>query len=313
MTSCWIVTEGLTGTENQCLGVAEALGLMPVIKRVGLAEPWRTLSPWLGFEQERIFTGDRLEPPWPDLLIASGRKSIAASRYIKKKSGGYSYTVQIQDPRCDPSGFDLVAVPAHDPLRGPNVIVTDAAPNRITKQRLDEARADFAPLFSGIRTPRVAVLIGGSSQAYKMTPPIVDTLAASLRDLAETMGLMVTTSRRTGADNERALRQALAQTDAYFWDRQDRNPYLGLLAWADYILVTADSVSMISEAATTGKPVYMVPLLGGTRRFGRFHSSLLARGLIRLFEGRLEPYSYAPLNDAEDVAREIRARVAARR
>src|SRR5262245_41653904 len=125
--TCWIVTEGLAGTENQCLGVAEALGIMPEIKRIRLRQPWKSFSPFLGFEQNMTFSPP-LQPPWPDLLLASGRKSIAASRYIKKASGGRTFTVQIQDPRISPSYFDLVAVPEHDPARGENVIVTAASP-----------------------------------------------------------------------------------------------------------------------------------------------------------------------------------------
>src|SRR5688500_14293031 len=119
MTSCWIVTEaGLTGTENQCRGVAAALGREPAIKRIGLRQPWKSLSPWLGLECGLAFTGDSLRPApdadWPDSLIAAGRKSIAASRYIKKESGGRTFTVQLQHPRVSPRHFDLVALPAHD-------------------------------------------------------------------------------------------------------------------------------------------------------------------------------------------------------
>ena len=121
----------MAGTENQCLGIAEALNIRPVIKRIGLRQPWKFLSPWLGFEGSYSFTGDKLGPPWPDLLLASGRKSVAAARYIKKASGGKTFAVQIQDPRIDPACFDLVAVPAHDPARGDNVLVTTAAPNRL--------------------------------------------------------------------------------------------------------------------------------------------------------------------------------------
>jgi mitochondrial fission protein ELM1 len=106
----WIITEGLAGTENQCLGVAEALGVTPEIKRVSLKQPWKLLSPYLGFEKAASFAPP-LCGPWPDLLIASGRKSIAASRYIKKASGGKTFTVQIQDPRISLAHFDLVAVP----------------------------------------------------------------------------------------------------------------------------------------------------------------------------------------------------------
>ncbi|MEZ5919300.1 MAG: ELM1/GtrOC1 family putative glycosyltransferase [Alphaproteobacteria bacterium] len=99
-----------------------------MVKRIALRQPWKSLSPWLNYECARTFI-PALEPPWPDLLIASGRKSIAASRYIRKMSGGKTLTVQIQDPRTNPAQFDL-AVPAHDPTRGENVLVTTASPNR---------------------------------------------------------------------------------------------------------------------------------------------------------------------------------------
>lgn len=94
MLSCWIVTEGMAGTENQCLGVAEALGIEADVRRISLRQPWRILSPYLGLEFGASFV-PTLTPPWPDLLIASGRKSIAASRYIKRASRGKTFTVQI--------------------------------------------------------------------------------------------------------------------------------------------------------------------------------------------------------------------------
>lgn len=306
MTTCWIVTEGIAGTENQCLGVAEALGVMPEIKRINLRQPWKSLSPYLGFESPATFTGDRLETPWPDLVLASGRKSIAAARYIKKASGGKSFVVQIQDPRVSSKQFDLVAVPAHDPSRGDNVIVTTAAPNRIQNQRLDDARKEFAPTLSKLPEPRVTVLIGGNSKAYQMTQDITSKLAKQLRTLADQgHGLMVTASRRTGTENEKILKEALDHKNIYYWDGSGDNPYFGFLAWADFILVTADSVSMLSEAATTGKPVYMVPLEGGTKRFQAFHDNLLERGIIRRFEDKLTSYDYTSLDDAGLIAKEI--------
>ncbi len=309
MTICWIITEGIAGTENQCLGVAEALGIMPVVKRINLRQPWKSLSPYLKFECARTFTGDELTAPWPDLVLASGRKAIAAARYVRKASGGKSYVVQIQDPRIAPSNFDLVAVPAHDPSRGDNVIVTNAAPNRINETRLQEAREEFSTLLSPLPQPRVAVLIGGNSNAYKMTADITRKLAGELKMLAESgYGLMVTASRRTGAENDRILKEALNHPNVLYWDGKGANPYFGFLGWADYILVTGDSVSMISEAATSGKPVYMIPLEGGTKRFDQFHKGLLEKGAIRRFDGTLEPYTYERLDDAGMIAAEIRKR-----
>ncbi len=300
--------DGLIGTENQCIGVAEALNLKPVIKRIQLRQPWKTLSPYLAFEQSWSFTGDSLAPPWPDIILASGRKSIAASRFIKRHSPNKTYTVQIQDPRINPKYFDLVAVPEHDPTRGDNVLVTQATPNRITQPRLEQARQDFETLLGPLPAPRVAVLIGGNSKAHKLTTETMHTLARDLKELSHNYGLMITTSRRTGTDNKTILEEGLKDTTAYIWDGTGENPYFGFLGWADYIIVTEDSTSMVSESATTGKPVYVVPLEGGTDRFTRFRQGLLDKGLIRLFEGKLEPYDYEPLNDAALVAEEIKKR-----
>lgn len=303
--SCWVVVEeGLAGTENQCLGVAQALGVVPEVRRIRLREPWRSLSPWLGGPQDWSFRPP-LRPPWPDLLLASGRKSIIASLYVKKRSGGKVFTVQIQDPRMDPGRFDLVAVPGHDPTRGDNVVVTTAAPNLITKQRLEEAYHRFSFLM-GLPRPRVAVLIGGSTKVFSLTAGVTRALAERLGAIEG--GLMITASRRTGAENTLYLREALQGKKTYFWDGRGENPYMGFLAWADAIVVTSDSVSMLSEACSTGKPVYLMALEGQSRRLGAFHKSIIDKGMVRNFEGKIEEWHYPPLDDAGLVARAIRAR-----
>lgn len=307
---CWIVTEGMAGTENQCLGVAEALCVTPVVKRISLRQPWKTLSPLLGFEMARTFTPELGGPPWPDLLLASGRKSIAASRYIKRASGGKTFTVQIQDPRIASTAFDLVAVPEHDPARGENVIVTIGAPNRITDLGLAKAKTDFAPLFAMMPAPHIAVLLGGNSKAHTMTPALMEALGRRLAGLQGS--LIITASRRTGDAERTAFLKGLGDHPHWFWDGQGPNPYHGMLAWADYLLVTSDSVSMLSDAATTGKPVYMIPLDGGSPRFDAFHQNMLKHGIIRRFEGRLESWHYEKLADSARIAREIETRMASR-
>ena len=304
--SCWIAVEdGLKGTENQCFGVAEALGVEPVIKHIKLREPWKSLSPMIGFEDGWSFETP-LEPPWPDLLIAGGRKSIAASRFIKKQSGGRTFTVQLQDPRVHPGQFDLVAVPEHDSLRGDNVIVTKATPNRVTQEKLEQAKTAF-PNFEALPSPRVAVLIGGTSKAYTLSPAITKQLCAQLLPLDA--GLMITTSRRTGAVNEAIIRETLGNANHFIWDGHAPNPYFGMLAWADIILVTADSASMLSEACTSGQPVYMIPMEGGHKRFDKLHNNLIQHGALRIFNGTLESWHYEPLQDAKMVADEIRKRM----
>ena len=301
----------MIGTQNQCVGVAEALGVEPVIKTVSLRQPWKALSPWLGFEMACTFAPS-LTPPndasWPDLLIAAGRKSIAAARYIKKQSGGKTFTVQLQDPKTHPDQFDLVAVPHHDPLRGDNVVVTHGAPNRLTPEKLDQAKQEFTPSFKDMPEPRIAVLIGGNSRTHKMTAEIMRQLVADLKalTLAQNASLMVTASRRTGEENLKILQDGLSNTGAYIWDGTGDNPYFGMLGWADHILVTSDSVSMLSDAGTTGKPVHMIPLLGTSSRFDRLYNHLQEIGVMRPFAGNLESWEYEPLRDALMVASAIR-------
>ena len=301
--SCWVISEGMAGTENQCIAVAEQLDVDYETKRITLRQPWKSFSPFIGMERGSSFY-PALNPPWPDLVLASGRKSIAASRFIKRMSEGKSYVVQIQDPRIDPAQFDLVAVPHHDPTRGDNVVVTDASPNRVARSRLKKGLAAF-PQFEIMSSPRVAVLIGGSSKAYTMNERVTNRLASQLRGLDAQ--LMVTSSRRTGAKNEAILRRALP--NAYFYDGEGPNPYFGMLAAADFILVTADSASMLSDACTTGKPVYMIELEGGHPRIDALHKHLQDLGVLRLFEGNLEQFSYEPLNDAKKIADAIRERI----
>lgn len=303
--TCWIVTEGIAGTENQCLGVTESLGLNPEIKRIKLNFPWNLLSPYMGLENSRTCT-PKLAPPWPDLLIASGRKSIAASRYIKKASKGKTFTVQIQDPRTSPKEFDLVAVPAHDRMRSKNVIVTTATPNRISEEKLAKAKKDFTSL-SEIKSPRIAVLIGGKSKTHRLNPEICNKLSDQLSRL--NAGLMVTASRRTGSENRKTIEEGLKNADAYIWEGSGKNPYFGFLAWADYIIVTADSASMLSEAASTGKPTYMIDMEGGSPKFNRLHQNLIDHGAIRKFEGKLEDWTYTPLSDSKMIAEYIKQKI----
>lgn len=303
--TCWIITEGMAGTLNPCIGVANALGLEPVIINLTLAEPWKTLSPYLGFENHAMFS-PRLNAPWPDLLITSGRKSIAAARYIKKMSHGQTETLHIQDPRISPKHFDLIALSAHDPLRAENVIVTSAAPNIITPALLEDAKQNF-PKLSELPSPRIAVLIGGNSKAFTITESIAHRICDDLLSLKA--GLMITCSRRTPEHIRDIFQSKLAYPNHYYWDGSGANPYHAFLAHADYILVTADSVSMISESCSTGKPVFMIPLEGGAKRVNAFHKTLLDQGILRVFEpDKLEKYDYEPLRDADLIANEVKKR-----
>lgn len=315
--SCWVVTDGKIGMENQCLGLAERLGLTPVVKRIKLRAPWKQLSPYLRLGKRFAFSskGDPIAPPWPDLLITTGRLSVPAALRVRNASGRRTVCVHIQDPVLDPDRFDLVVVPRHDEVRGPKIMTTRGGLHRVSPEMLATEADKFRAQFAHLPRPWVAVLIGGANAVYQFSPREMIPLSVQLADVARNQGasLMVTPSRRTGEANLAILQAALHGLPAFLWDGTGPNPYYAMLALADSILVTCDSVNMVSEAATTGKPVHVIHLPGGSDKFNRFHQALQDDGVTRPFTGTLENWSYTPLNDMELVADRVQKILAQKR
>ena len=308
--TCWIVTEGATGMENQCLGLAERLGLPIQVKRLKVAKPWRWLAPrtWGSAFGHLEAGSERLEPPWPRLLIGCGRQSIPFSLAVKRASGGKTFTVQCQNPRIGAEHFDLVIPPEHDEISGPHIFPIIGSPNRVTPAKLTQAKNDFGAMFGAMRSPRVAVLVGGYSKNYgRMGTQEAHELAQALKQIAARGSLMITTSRRTSVETNEILRAELAGTDTYFWDGKEPNPYFAMLAWADAIIVTADSVNMACEAGATGKPVHIFVLPGARAKARRFHAALAARSVARVFTGVIEQWSYTPLDETGRAAAKIKS------
>jgi uncharacterized protein len=308
--------------ENQAVGLAEAMGLKPAVKRVFLKPLWRALTPHImAFKRYAISSkGDQLEAPWPDIVIATGRPSILPALYVKGQSGGRAFLVQIQDPVSLRYRFDRIVVPAHDKVRGENVIPMDGSLHIISRERLAAERARWEARFAHLPSPRVAVLLGGPNARFGMGAAQIAELAGQLKALAaQGWGLLVTGSRRTGAAKMEALRTALEGLPAYVSDGTGDNPYIGMLAHADAVIVTCDSVNMVTEACSTGKPVHVAFLpapgnRGATTRdkFFRFHDSFQKAGRTRPFTGPLERWSYEPLHEMERVARLVQEAYLAR-
>jgi hypothetical protein len=309
----WVLTEGMAGMVTQAVGLAEAVGWPFEEKTVRLQPPWRWLPPryWPGGVMGLDKRSDPLMPPWPDLVISCGRKSIGPALAIKRHSGGHSFCVHIQNPHIRLKAFDLIVAGTHDGLKGDNVIVTKGAIHRVTRERLQEAADQYESALAAMPRPLTTVLIGGPNKVFRMSPDIAADLAAKLAGFAAATGgtLLVTPSRRTGAENTAALQAGLRNSNAEIWDGTGDNPYFGYLAHADQIIATCDSVSMVSEACATGKPVYVFDLPGGSAKFARFHEVLRDDGITRPFEGQPQDWHYAPFDDTARVATEIRRRM----
>lgn len=306
---CWIVSQGLAALEKPSLGLAGALELDADCKKVVLPQPWRSLPP-LPF-----LCGNGYKPPSdlndpPGLVIGCGRQSIMPMIALKRRYTDQVRTIQLQDPRVAPEHFDLVICPEHDRLRGANVLNHLGSLTQITPESLVTERARFPELGAGT-AKRVAVLIGGANKRFSFDRQTADHVVAQLLDLREQgYRLMVTASRRTGADNEAMMRRALAGDGIFFWDGTGENPYLAYLAWADAILVTVDSVNMVSEAASTHKPVYLLGLPGKPGKFGHFHQDMIQRAHARPFTGEIDrDWQPEPFQETQRIAAEVKRRL----
>lgn len=309
----WVLTDGRPGHISQTLGLAEALVPEPIVKRIALRAPYRQASPFLGWASGRALAPDSapLDPPWPDLIVTSGRSALAAALGIQRASRWRTKLVNVQDPGYFRSRFDLIIVPEHDRLTGPNIMVTAGALGRVTSARLTAAASRFGPAYSDLPHPRIAVLVGGANAVFRTPPAVARRIANDLAALAgQGAGLMVTFSRRTGREMEDAIRAALAGTTARIWDGAGENPYFAYLALADHVLATEDSASMVSEAAVTGKPISILALEGGSAKFTRFHAAMATRGATRPFAGRIEPWTYPALDETARAAARVREMLA---
>ncbi len=298
----WIVSNGAIGFETQALGVAEALGVSPVIKRVDQQAPWRWLAPW-----GPVANAGEIVSPWPDLVIAGGRQSIPFARMIRRRARGRTFVAILQHPRVPPSWFDFIWAPAHDRLSGPNVFSTLLSPHRLTPQRLAEEAQRIAPEIAHLPAPRIAVLLGGANAVYRFDEQAAAELGSQLADVAKRYGagLMVTPSRRTGERQAAIIRASIKEVPAVMWNGEGANPYFGYMGSADVVLVTCDSVNMVGEAAATGKPVYVIELDGGSKKRRGFLDAMYAGGAARPFRNVIESWSYAPLNPTGEIAARI--------
>jgi mitochondrial fission protein ELM1 len=312
--SCWAISDGASGNARQADALAEALGVATRVLRVRVRESWAALAPRLTFGARNAIRDDEgraLDPPWPDLAIGCGRRAALATRLLRTWSAGRCFTVQILDPRIDTGAFDVVITPQHDRVQGANVIRSIGALNPVDARWLAQGRAHFSE-FARFAAPRTAVLIGATNSAQRLDAAYFDALLERLAAWHAVDGGsdLVSASRRTPDDLAAHLRRAFANFPGTFWsgDGDGENPYAGFLAFAERIVVTPDSVNMVSEACATGKPVYTFaprPIAG---KLAAFHRELRSSGHLRLIDDTAQRPQPPPLAETAAIAELVRAR-----
>lgn len=311
----WAISDGAAGNARQVEALAAALGLPFESLSISTRAPWRWLAPRLLFGAHVAFGepfAQRLQQPLPSLVIGCGRQAALCTRLLRHLGDGHCRSVQILDPRIDPSEFDLVVAPAHDALSGANVIITQGSLHPIDPGWLAQARVRFAG-FGTLPSPRIGVLLGGPTRAAPLDRAWWRDVSSCLRLWLEREGgsLMLLGSRRTPEWLQVQARRDFADARGLLWfnDADGPNPYPGVLAHAERLVVSPDSVNMLSEACATGAAVLTHAPRPPRGRSGGFLRELIESGRVRPLRTRFSAWPVQPLRELPRVADEVRRRL----
>jgi mitochondrial fission protein ELM1 len=295
----WVLADPRAGTAAQALGIAERL---PAAHRVVRLE-WGALArlplPLPTLAGLTPAARAQFVPPWPRLVVSAGRRAGPVARWLGRRGARV-----VQCMRAA-GRFDLSVIGRHDePVEGPDVLAILGAAHRVTPEGLAAARQAFAR-FAALPAPRVGLLLGGPVRGEGLAPEVAARLGAGVAGFAGSV--MATTSRRTGAAAAAALGGALAGLPhrLHRWGEPGENPYLGVLAWADVLVVSGDSVSMLSEALMTAAPVFVAAMGDEGRRHLALHESLYQAGQARPLARAPEAFGRERLDEVGRVAGEI--------
>jgi hypothetical protein len=302
---------------TQARGLAKAITPNVVEKVVSVRPPWRWLPAGVPGVLNGVdaAAGDTLEPPWPDLIVTCGRRSAILGVAVKRKAGGKPLLVHLQDPLTSLKPFDLVFPMVHDDVEGPKVHKVLTSLHDITPPRLAEAGEVWRERLAGLPRPLVGVLLGGPTRRSPFGAAEAKDLLSKLAALRASLGggAAVVPSRRTPEEVLQVFHAAAADdAGLWVWDRTGDNPYIGVLALADRIVATGDSVSMVSEALATDKPVEVFNGQMKKRHVG-FIETLIERGEVRWFDGASTPaVRRTPIDTTAEAAAAVKRLMAER-
>ena len=301
-----ILTEGMHGMISQAEGLAKALGLNFFHEKIELSSFWKFIPPRFTPIKKFVFKNE-IEEDF-DVIISCGRKSVIPSIFIKKNSKKKVFNIHIQDPKVSLDNFDVVVVPQHDSLIGNNVISTKGAIHYLNTQEINENKNY---LFNKIKSEKeiIALILGGPNNYYKYTKRNIENIFLKINEnfIKNNFQLIVIPSIRTPKDIIKFANEYYGK-DHLVINEVDKRAYLSALGLSKFIVVTCDSSSMISEAAITGKPIYVagIPASKDDHRFRKFISLFKELNIIRVLDSKIENWEYENLDETNRVAKEIK-------
>ena len=299
--NCWIISSGLIGCENQCIGLAEELSFNYEIKKIN---PGKILSITAPYGKPRNVKN--LIKPWPKFIIGAGRKTVPYMRYLKSKLRNNVFTIFLQDPKIKTNNFDFVWAPLHDEIKGDNTFSTLLSPGRVSQNLITKELTKWSDKFSVLPEPFLTILIGGQTKAFSFNKEeclhILETISRAIK---EGWTPLISTSRRTPQFLKEEIKNIVYNNPHYFYDNNGENPYYALLGISNIALVTPDSVNMVSEAITANLSTYIFDLECKSRRISKFLSKLKEENFIKKINGKIDEFDFEKSNATKEIANHL--------
>ena len=301
-----LLTEGLHGMISQVEGLAKALNLEYFHEKIELNNFWKLIPPSLTPVKKYVFKNN-IDKEF-DIIISCGRKSVVPSIYLKKNSNKKIINIHIQNPKVSLNNFNYIIAPEHDGISGKNVISSKGALHYLTIEEIEKSR-DYLQNKSNTKKDILTLILGGPTKYYNYTTQNIKSIFSNIKNLTEknNLHLIVIPSNRTPLETVSLAKSELMK-DTTIIETVDKKAYLSALCLAKYIVVTCDSSSMISEAALTGKPVYvaMIETKRNDKRFKEFRKLFENMNILRKLDDKLETWSYEKLDEANRVSKLIK-------
>ena len=304
-----LLTEGMHGMISQVEGLAKALDIEFTHHKVELNNFWKLIPPKFTPISKLVFK--TFDTPDFEIIISCGRKSVIPSIYLKKNSKKKVYNIHIQDPKVSLSNFDFVIVPEHDGLTGKNVILSKGALHYLTSEEIKNNHYYLNEKLNKNQDYLLLVL-GGPNKYYDYSNQNLISVFDKIKKILEENKLqaIVIPSMRTP-------KRIIDIANNYFGNENlvvnniDKKAYLSGLSLAKYIVVTCDSTSMISEAALTGKPIYIaeIPTKKNDYRFRKFRELFSKLNITKNLNEKLEIWNYESINETNRIAEEIKKQI----
>ena len=301
-----LLTEGLHGMVSQVEGLAKALDLDYFHEKVELNNFWRLIPPKFTPVKKFVFKNN-IQRDF-DIIISCGRKSVIASIFLKKNNKKKIKNIHIQDPKVNFQNFDYIISPEHDELKGDNILSSRGAIHYLTSSEINEKKNYLLNRISKEKKI-ITLILGGPTKYYAYSNQNILNIFSKISKqiLNNNFQIIVIPSNRTPIKTIE-LAKTFFSEEHLIIEKVDKDAYLSSLGVADYIIVTCDSSSMISEAALTGKPIYvaMIPPSKRDTRFHKFRKLFKKMNIIREFEDKLEFWNYEKLDETNRIAYEIK-------